>query len=301
MHPPSRRTILVAAGSTAFVAAMSGCDTDFGSAHNGPRAPRQVATATPASMCWVLSSGGPRGFAHVGVLKALTELKLRPQMVVGASVGALVGCLYAAGLPVSRIERLALDMGPSTFIRPNLLSGPWLSAAALPAWLNELVGDKPIEAFDIRFAAVAIDQVTRQPCAFNQGDAGAAVQAASAIEERLAPVQIRGRHYVDADLVTPLPVRMARALGARRVLAVDASAHEDKAPPGTERWRAGDRRKRELTAADAQLADFTLHPDFGYFAGLSPEYRAMAIREGYEQTMAHADRLRSLHASAAAT
>lgn len=86
-------------------------------------------------------------------------------------------------------------------------------------------------------------------------------------------MQIGGQDHVDADLHQPLPVRLARALGAQRVLAVDASAHEDKAPPGTEPWRAGDLRKRALTEPDARAADLLLHPDTGYCAGLSREYR----------------------------
>jgi NTE family protein len=132
--------------------------------------------------------------------------------------------------------------------------------------------------------------------AFNHGDAGLAVQAATAIEGELAPVRIRGVLYADADLVQPLPVRLARRLGAQRVVAVDASAYEDRAPAGTEPWRAGDLRKRKLTRPDADLADVLLHPDTGYYAGMSQAYRARTIEIGYRTTLAAADALRTLHA-----
>jgi NTE family protein len=109
------------------------------------------------------------------------------------------------------------------------------------------------------------------------------------------PVVIRGERYADADLVMPLPVRLARSLGAQRVLAVDASAHEERAPPGAEEYRDGDRRKRELTQRDAEAADLLLHPDFGYWVSLSREYRERVIAIGYRSTMARAAELRALH------
>jgi NTE family protein len=123
-----------------------------------------------------------------------------------------------------------------------------------------------------------------------------AVQASCAIEGTFTPVRIRGMQYVDADQVVPLPVRMARALGAVKVLAIDASAHEDRAPEGALRFRVGDLRKRALTQPDAAAADLTLHPDFGYWVSTSREFRERAIAAGYTQTIAQAARLKALHA-----
>ncbi len=131
---------------------------------------------------------------------------------------------------------------------------------------------------------------------FSRGSAGLAVQASCAIEGQFAPVRIRGERYADADLRMPLPVRLARALGATRVLAVDASAHEDHAPPGAAEYVESDRRKRALTAPDAALADMLVHPEFGYWASLSLEYRKRCIHAGYRDTMAAAAKLRALHA-----
>ena len=87
----------------------------------------------------------------------------------------------------------------------------------------------------------------------------------SAIEGQFAPVCIRGERYVDADWSTPLPVRLARALGATRVLAVDVTAHLDRTPPGAERYLESDRQKKALVDADAVFADQVLKLDFGYW------------------------------------
>jgi len=98
--------------------------------------------------------------------------------------------------------------------------------------------------------------------------------------------------------VMPLPVRLAREFGAVKVLAVDASAHEDRAPPGAEAYREADLRKRALTRPDADAADLLLHPDLGYWAGIDREYRDRLIGIGYRSAMLHAPALRALHARA---
>ena len=104
---------------------------------------------------------------------------------------------------------------------------------------------------------------------------------------------------------TPIGSRRCRcgwraALGAKRVLAVDASAHVERAPSGAERYRDGDLRKRALVQPDARLADVLLHPDFGYWVSFSRDFRERAIGAGYRATMEQAARLQKLHAPAAA-
>lgn len=267
-------------------------DTDY----SGADAPTALPLGRSIRTAWVLSSGGPRGFAHVGVLKALAELGHQPDLVVGASIGALVGSLYAAGMATLDIERLALEFSAMAIVRPHLGSsgnGEKLSADGIVALVNELVGQRALDQLPIRMAVVAMQQSSREVVAFTRGNAGVAVQASCAIEGTLAPVRIRGQAYVDPDLGTPMPVRLALALGAQRVMAVDVSAYEAKAPPGSERYRASDLRKRALTEPEARAATLTLHPEFSYYVGLSQAFRAHAIRAGYEQTMAQAVQLKA--------
>lgn len=161
--------------------------------------------------------------------------------------------------------------------------------------VNSTIDSKRLQQLPTPFAAVAMAQGTDQLTAFNWGNSGLAVHAACAVEGRLAPVPIGGKHYVDADRLNPLPVRLAHSLGAQRVLAIDASAYEDMAPAGTESYRASDLRKREMTRIDAQLAQLVLHPDTGYYAGFSREYRERTIHAGYVTTLQQAPALRALH------
>lgn len=300
--PPvlSRRQALATLASTAGVWA-TGCTISSDTDHTADDAPRFEASLNrPARVAWVFSSGGPRGFVHVGVIKALEELGLKPDLIVGGSVGALVGSLYAGGVRAAKLEALALDLGLLEVGRWAMLGEGKFDGAPIAAQVTEQImaqtGQQTIEKLPIRFAAVAIDKVTRKPMIFNAGQAGLAVQASSAIEGIFTPVRIRGVQFVDADLVLPMPVRLARAMGAVKVLAIDASAHEDKAPAGAMRFREGDLRKRALTLPDTLAADITLQPDFGYYVNASKAYRLRCINAGYEQTMEKAQVLKAMHA-----
>ena len=283
---------------------LGGCALDVDRDHNGSDAPASAALPRQPRTAWVFSSGGPRGFVHVGVLKALHELGHTPDLIVGASAGALLGVLRASGLTGLELERLALDLQPLALAR---LAG-WgregserFSGSAVADLVRDQLHARGLSGRleDLPVMTVCVARLVNQnnAVAFNRGDAGLAVQAAAAIPGQFVPVRIRGQLHDDADGLLPLPVRLARQLGATRVLAVDASAHEDRAPSGAQRYRSGDLRKRALTRPDAQVADVLLHPDFGYWVNLSQEFRERAILAGYRETMAAAARIQTLHAA----
>jgi NTE family protein len=287
-----RRRAVLAAGSAT---ALGGCTLSADADHAGDDAPRAQPLASPPRIAWVLSSGGPRGFTHVGVLRALHEMGLAPDLIVGASAGALVGALRASGVEPAAIESLALGLQPLTLARVAFGVDERLSGAPLAELVRRHVAVQQLERMPIAMACVATRRRDGQVTAFTAGDVGLAVQASAAIEGQFAPVRIRGDTYVDADWHQPLPVRVARALGARRVLAVDASAHHDRAPPGAERYRDSDAKKKALVDADAAAADLVLKPDFGYWVSLSRDFRERAIAAGYRDTLARERELRALH------
>ena len=277
-------------------AALTGCAITPDRNHDGPDAPRAAPLQRPVHTAWVLSSGGPRGFTHVGVLKALEELQLAPDLIVGASVGALVGSMCASGVDALQIEQLALQIQPLGLARLAIGQAENLSGAPIAELVRRSTRVPRLELMPRAMACVATRRGDGATVAFTAGDAGRAVQASAAIAGRFTPVRIRGEHYIDPDWHVPLPVRIARALGARRVLAVDATVHLDRAPPGAEKFRASDLRKQALVDADAAHADLVLKPDFGYWVNMSTEFRARAIAAGYRDTMAQASALRRLHA-----
>ena len=281
----------------AVAALASGCVIDLDTDHRGSNAPAVAPLRTTPRVAWVLGSGGPRGFVHVGVIKALTELGCKPDAIVGASVGALVGTLFAAGLRANEIERLALELQPALLLRWQPGSSERFSGAGVASFVNSQVDGHLLQSLPIPMVCVVQRLRDGAVLGFNQGDAGLAVQAAAAIEGQFTPVRIRGELFADADLRMPLPVRLTRSLGASRVLAVDTSAHEDRRPAGAERYAASDQLKRVLTQPDAVSANVLLHPEFGYWAGVSAEYRRRVIAAGYAATMAQAAALKALHAA----
>ena len=299
----TRRRLLGTAAGCALLAGGRAARAGGGhDAHRRPGEPEaaplalQVAAPGAPRIAWVFGSGGPRGFVHVGVLKGLAALGLVPDFIVGASAGALAGTLWAAGLGVRRLEQLALELQPWHVLRWSPRGPEWLDGSGLAGFVNEALGGRPLQDLPVPVACVAARIDDGEVVAFTRGDAGLAVQAASAIVGQLAPVRIGGVLHVDADLQQPLPVRVARALGATRVLAVDASAHEDRAPRAALRYREADLRKRAITLPDARLADVLLHPDIGYWAGWSRAYRERLIETGEAAVHADAARVIGLHA-----
>jgi NTE family protein len=198
-------------------------------------------------------------------------------------------------MTAAALEELALETQILELARYAWGSVERISSLGLAGWLGGRLAVPRLEAMPTMAACVAYNLARRQVVTFTAGDAALAAAASSAIEGRLSPVRIHGQLHVDADWHQPMPVRVARALGARRVLAVDASAHLDRAPAGSERFRESDQRKKTLVEADASHADLVLKPDFGYWVSLSREFRERAIGAGYRDAMARADALRALH------
>jgi NTE family protein len=302
----SRRTLLK--GSAASISllgvgliglcGLTGCVRSANVDYNAPDLPRFNPDVNkrikPKGLALVLSTGGPRGFVHIGVLKALDELGVKPDFILGASVGSLVGALYACGTTGLELEKLAMDLNPLSIVRFNWGSAESLHGGAIAELVNERVMGKPMEDLPIPFACLVQNKASGAAEVFNCGNTGIAVQASCAIEGRFAPVTIAGKTYIDPDWLNPLPVRQAKALGANRVIAVDASAHLENVPEGAERFALSDQKKRALIQAESMYADLVLHPNFGYWVSLTEAFRTKAMKTGYEQTLARADAIRAL-------
>jgi NTE family protein len=257
---PRRRSLLHACAALIGLPWMAACAAPAfqpAAAHDTPR----DALPAPAPWALVLSGGGLRGIAHVGVLRALQGLNLEPPLVVGSSIGAVIGALYASGVELDQLERLQLpaEMDPWS----SLLVSPAARSASLAGLLKRTLAQQRIEHFPRRFAAVATASDTGQARAFGSGDATLAVLASAALPGALAPVSIDGREYWDGGLSLPLPVRLARSLGARCVVAVDVGFHpEVPAPRGRigSVFHAGFLMGRNLSAPDRAAADVLIEP-----------------------------------------
>ena len=266
------------AWAVAACALLAGCNLG-GSSVPAERMPRfEPDKASRPRVALVLGSGGPRGFAHIGALKALEDAGVRPDLIIGSSVGSMVGALYAAGMSARDLERLAYDMNMLDFFETPFLWGGVASGRAVQDYVNEQVKDKPIESLAIPFVAAATRLRDGQLVLFNRGDTGLAVRASGASPGQFEPVKVGGDLYVDADEASPVPIRAARRLGAQVVIAVDVSAYLADTPPGVPKeWVVKDERRSRQVADEAREADVLVHPNIGYYAGHSEAYRRNVI------------------------
>jgi NTE family protein len=178
-----------------------------------------------------LGGGAARGFAHIGVIKALEAQGIYPDIVVGTSAGSVVGAMYAAGNTGFQLQKMAMDMDEAAISDWALplfgKSTGVLKGEALQGYVNKSVNNLPMEKLKIPFGAVAADLKSGQPILFQRGNTGMAVRASSAVPGVFQPVTISGHTYVDGGLVAPVPVRFARDMGADFVIAVNISTQAD--------------------------------------------------------------------------
>lgn len=198
-----------------------------------PPAAAPAPVATPVKIALALGGGAARGFAHVGVIKALEAQGIVPDIIVGTSAGALVGALYAGGGSGFDLQKIALEMDESQIGDWSLPDRGVFKGEALQSFVNRAVGNRPIEKLARPFAAVATDLKSGEAIIFRNGNTGMAVRASAAVPGVFQPVRINGRDYVDGGLVNPIPARIARGLGATFVIAVDISAKPADAKVGS--------------------------------------------------------------------
>src|SRR5512132_1113913 len=203
----------------------------------------------------VLSGGGAKGLAHLGVLRVLDSLGIRPDLVVGSSMGAVVGAMYASGYQGREIDSLARSLQIADLFRTYQPRAPrslgqlqplivWeqgerrftlQSASVAEPDVNALVNAAMLrgnllargnfDSLPIPFRAVATDLGHREPVVMKSGDLAQAVRASAAVPLLFAPERRDGRFLTDGGLSANVPVAVARAEGAGRVIVVDATEH----------------------------------------------------------------------------
>ena len=201
----------------------------------GPK-PTAPAAKVPPRIGLALGGGAARGFAHVGVIQVLEEAGIHPALVTGTSAGSLVAALYASGKTGNQLQQVAETMEEATIADWTLqiFSRGVLRGEALAKYVNTQVGHRPIEAMALPLGIVATDLNSGNDMLFQRGDTGTAVRASSAVPAIFQPVKFGGREYVDGGLVSPVPVRAARKMGAELIIAVDISTPpEASAASGT--------------------------------------------------------------------
>lgn len=179
----------------------------------------------------VLGGGGARGLAHIGVIKVLHREGVPVDLVIGTSVGALIGALYCSGLPIEKIQQMGEDIGwdkltniSSAALVKLLVTQSLLSNEKLEQYLIKHIGKKNFSQMTIPFICIATDIQTGERIIFREGSVVDAVRASSTIPGLFKPVEYRHRFLVDGGLVDNMPTDIAELMGMDIIIAVAVEA-----------------------------------------------------------------------------
>lgn len=293
----------------------------------------QAPLAKRPTVALVLSGGGARGGAHVGVLKVMEALRVPVDIVVGTSAGAIVGAAYASGMPIADIERemhalntaslfhdvnrqvSSIDrkdeidsglIGPEIGVGAQGVSLPRgaIAGIALEGVLRRLTSRQPSGSFDdlpIRFRAVATDAATGEMVVLGKGSLAQAVRASMAVPAVISPVEIDGRLLVDGGMSRNLPVDIARELGADVIIAVNIGTPLLRRDELRSVLSMSDQVMRMLAAANLRVSlkelragDVLITPQLGELRAANFDQLERAIAVGEQAGNAAAGKLSAL-------
>lgn len=216
-----------------------------------------------------LGGGGARGLAHLGVLRVLEQERIPIDLVVGTSVGSLIGALYADSGRVLDAEFHAITVDKSDFFDYGalaLLSGGLAKGEGIERFLTTHLAHATLESLAVPFGAVATELATGRTVVFERGSVARAVRASSAIPGVFAPVDIEGVLYVDGGVTEPVPARVARKKGAEIVIAVAIPAAvngEVGSNPVAVAMQAVALMSAEIAKLRSAEADVVIRPEVG--------------------------------------
>ena len=235
----------------------------------------------------VLGAGAARGFAHIGVIKALESQGIRPDLVVGSSAGSVIAALLASGATGNELNRLALNLDEATIADWGLpfagRFGGLIKGEALQAMVNREVRNKTIEQMNLPLGIVATELQTGKGVLFRSGNTGLAVRASCSVPGVFQPASINGKEYVDGGLVAPVPVSYARQMGATIVIAVNISSeplHQDASGTFGVLQQTISIMQNSINQYELKSADIAIQPQLKQMSGSDFKSRNAAILAG---------------------
>lgn len=247
-----------------------------------------------------LGGGAARGFAHIGVIKALEANGIKPDLVVGTSAGSVIAALYASGYRGTELNRIALTLDEAAITDWALpFSGKFggmIKGDALQSMVNRLVKNQSIESTRIPLGIVATDLKTGQGVLFQRGDMGQAVRASCSIPSIFQPTIINGREYVDGGLVSPVPVRYALQMGADFVIAVNISTEpssQDSSGTVGIILQTISIMGQRIDQFELERAQVVIRPELKGMRGTDFKSRSNAILAGEEAALLQMDQIKA--------
>jgi NTE family protein len=294
-----RNLMALLSAAPLFPAGLAGCQTAPSAPASAPAVapppPAQAAPPPPPApkrpprLGLALGGGAARGFAHIGVIQVLEEAGIKPDLVAGTSAGSLVAALYAHGKTGAELASVALTLDEGTITDWAFPGRGMIRGEALARFVREHTKGQTIEQMKMRLGIVATDLDSGAGMLFERGDTGQAVRASSSVPAVFQPVRIGDREYVDGGLVSPVPVRFARQMGAEMVLAVDISSPPDgAATDGTMKLllQTFAIMGKSINRFELRDADVVLRPPLLGVSSADFTSRVRAIRSGRDTALA---------------
>lgn len=267
-----------------FLLVLAGCATP-----PETREPPKAVAKTPPKIALVLGGGAARGFAHIGVIKTLEAHGIVPDMVVGTSAGSVVGALYAGGYGGFDLQKVAFQLDQDSVGDFAMPDRGFVKGELLQGYINKALRNRLIESLNKPFAAVAADLQSGEMMIFRRGNTGMAVRASSSVPGVFQPVSIGGREYVDGGLVSPVPVKAARSMGAEIVIAVDISSKPKHAKIKDTLdilLQTFNIMGQGISRYEMAEADVVIQPNIGTMGSTEFEQKHTAIMEGEKAALA---------------
>jgi NTE family protein len=254
-----------------------------------PDPPVVKPTPKPPRIGLALGGGAARGFAHIGVIQVLEENGIKVDLVAGTSAGSLVAALYASGKGGKEMQTLAEGMDEGGITDWSFPLRGLIRGEALARFIRDKTGGRGIEQMALPLGIVATDLSDGSAILFRSGDTGTAVRASSAVPAVFQPVRIGQREYVDGGLVSPVPVRFAREMGAQFIIAVDITSPPEKDPPGDAfrmLMQTFSIMGRSINMFELREADAVIRPKLDGVSSADFTARRRAIQAGREAAQA---------------
>ena len=229
-----------------------------------------------------LSGGGPRGFAHIGVLKAFEEEGIKFDCVAGTSVGSLIGAMYCADVTCEEMIEVAKQIKQKELLGRLVIHSDSANIARIA---NRLLADKTFKQLSVPFSAVAVDISDGQEVVLNKGSVAKAVSASCAVPALFKPVEIDDMVLVDGGLLNNMPADVCRSMGAEMVISVDLNHNRGS---GTKSKKLKDTlvatwniTTKSTMYKGIHNSDLVIEPELGEYKNTSLKHIDEMVAEGY--------------------
>ncbi len=249
---------------------------------------------------FALGAGGACGVAHVGFLRAMEEAGIVPDYIAGCSMGSIVGAAYAWGMTIDDIQKAVYKLRMRHLVRPTFYRGGFFSSKKIQKILRRYLGEPSFSDLKIPFRCIAVDLLSQKVVTLSEGNVNECVAASSCIPMVFRPVKREGQLLVDGGVLTRVPYKEVKDMGADVVVAVDVLGWRPcrKTNPSTVGVLLGimditdNIRTRGNREQDGEFYDVWVEPELGEMSQYAFKNFALAYERGYEAGKRHVEEIK---------